>query len=189
MALTDKQKRFVDEYLIDLNATQAAVRAGYSEKTAYSQGQRLLKNVEVAEAIRIGQAKAAETAEVTIARVLQELSRIGFSDLRNAFTEAGALKPPREWDDDLAASIAAVEVVTRNVGKDADGNTEIEHVHKLKLWDKNSALEKIAKHLGMFVDRVEHTGRDGGPVQVEDVSARDIIAGRIAGLAARKAKE
>jgi len=65
MALTARQERFVAEYLIDLNATQAAIRAGFSEKTAYSQGQRLSKNVEVAKAIAAGQAKRSQRTEVT----------------------------------------------------------------------------------------------------------------------------
>ncbi len=79
----------------------------------------------------------------------------------------GSLLPPQEWDDDLAAAIAGIEVVTRPTGeKDADGRAVVENVHKIKLWDKNSALEKLAKHLGMFVDRVEHAGKNGEPIQI-----------------------
>lgn len=100
--------------------------------------------------------KGAEKAEATVERVLKELSRIGFSDLRRAFDSTGRLLRPEEWDDDTAAAIASVEVITRNIG---DG--KVEHVHKIKVWDKNSALEKLAKHLGMFVDRIEHTGKGG----------------------------
>ncbi len=74
-ALTPRQERFVEEYLVDSNATQAAIRAGYSKKTAYSQGHRLLKNVEVAEAIMEGRASVAEEASVSAAWVVQEAKR------------------------------------------------------------------------------------------------------------------
>lgn len=74
MALTDKQRRFVEEYLVDLNATQAAIRAGYSERTAYSIGQENLKKPEIAEEIQVRQAKLGEEAEITAEWVLRELA-------------------------------------------------------------------------------------------------------------------
>ena len=173
--LTPKQARFVQEYLIDLNATQAAIRAGYSEDTARSQGQRLLTNVDIASAAEAALANREKRTEITADRVLKELARIGLSDLRNVFTEAGHLKHPGSWDDATAAAIASVKVVTRpSGGVDDDGNKEVEHIHEIKMWDKNSALEKIAKHLGMFVDRHEITGKDGGPIEVTKIE-RTII--------------
>src|SRR5690606_34339950 len=100
----------------------------------------------------------ADKAEVSIARVLDEMRKLGFSDIRRAFTPGGSILSPEDWDDDFAAAVAAVEVVSRNTNeKDADGRTVIEHVHKIKMWDKNSALEKLAKHLGMFIERSEST--------------------------------
>lgn len=79
MSLTPKQERFVAEYLIDLNATQAAIRAGYSEKTAYSQGQRLLKNVEIAKSLTVARAKRVERVEVSadwvLARLVENVER------------------------------------------------------------------------------------------------------------------
>ena len=100
-------------------------------------------------------AKAAETAEIDIARVLLELTRIGTQDMRRLFRPDGSVKPPAEWDDDLAASISAVEVTSTTTGEGGAATTE--HVYKVKTWDKNSALDKIAKHLGMFIDRAEVT--------------------------------
>ncbi len=148
MALNAKQERFVQEYLVDLNATQAATRAGYSEKTAYSQGQRLLKNVEVAAAIAKAQEKRAEKVEITQEMVLAELAKIGFSDLRNALTPTGNLLDPAAWDDSTAGAISSVEVTEIAAGfVDED---EFEYVKKIRTWDKLSALEKIGKHLGMF---------------------------------------
>nr|WP_312967783.1 terminase small subunit [Brucella intermedia] len=81
MSLTPKQERFVAEYLIDLNATQAAIRAGYSEKTAQQQGSRLLLNVVVQEAIAKGREKTAAKLEITKERIVDELAKIGFSNM------------------------------------------------------------------------------------------------------------
>lgn len=144
MALNDKQRRFRDEYLIDLNATQAAIRAGYSERSAYSQGQRLLKDAEMQASIAKAQAERSKRTEITQDRVLQELAAIGFSDIRKIFAD-GRLLESSEWPDDVAPAISAAEFETRNLGKG-----KIEHVAKLKLWDKGRALEAIARHLGMM---------------------------------------
>ncbi|MCD1644151.1 terminase small subunit [Aurantimonas coralicida] len=158
--LTPKQERFVQEYLVDLNATQAAIRTGYSAKTAKQQGQRLLTNADVQAAVSAAREEASERSGVTIERALQEMARLGFSDIRNIFTEGGQLKHPSSWDDATAAAVSSVKVVTRPTGgEDENGNKEVEHVHEIKLWDKNSALDKIGKHLGMFIDRgeIKHT--------------------------------
>lgn len=153
-ALAPMQRRFVEEYLVDLNGSQAATRAGYSEKTARVKAAQLMALPHVMEAIEAGMALRAERTEITQDRVLQELARVGFSDIRKLFNEAGLLKRPEEWDADTAAFVASIEVVVRKVpGSDED---EVEHVHKVKLWDKNSALEKIARHLGMLTQKVEH---------------------------------
>ena len=189
--LTDKQQRFVEEYLVDLNATQSAIRAGYSEKTAYSIGHENLSKPEIAEAIAEAQKQRSERTQITQDRVLQELARIGFSDLRKALTSNGALRDPQDWDDDTAAAISSLEVVT-NTGseKDDDGRKIIEHTHKIKVWDKNSALEKLGKHLGMYVERHEHTGKDGGPISVKgsyELSDEQLLA-IAAGGSARASK-
>ncbi len=99
-------------------------------------------------------AEGADRAGITVARVLQEIGRLGFADLRKGFDNHGGLKRPQDWDDDFAASVASIEVVTKNLSEG-----EVEYVHKIKTWDKNSALEKLAKHLNMFVERQEITGR------------------------------
>jgi phage terminase small subunit len=191
--LSDKHKRFVEEYLIDLNATQAAIRAGYSAKTAHSQGPRLLEHVGVAAAIAAGQAARSKRTEITADRVLQELAKIGFSDIRRAVRWAsqpvetdlepdeeleaqphgGALKRSRlsgvnvvelvgsdEIDDDTAAAISEVSQTTAGL--------------KIKLHDKKGALVDIGRHLGMFTDKVEHTGANGGPIQSEMRAAVDL---------------
>lgn len=180
MALTAKQRRFVDEYLIDLNATQAAVRAGYSKKTAQEQGSRLLSNVMVAAEVEAAQARRSERTEITQDMVLRELAKIGFSDIRKVVRwgntelrvadaeEDGAtevhhglaLISSEEIDDDTAAAISEI----------SEGREGL----KVKLHDKKGALVDIGRHLGMFKDRVEHTGKDGGPVQIVSMTPDDI---------------
>src|SRR5205085_1104724 len=86
MPLNDRQARFVAEYLVDLNATQAAIRAGYSARTAYSAGERLLRNVEVAAAIAEAQAARSRRTEVTADRVVLELARVAFGDPRRVMS-------------------------------------------------------------------------------------------------------
>lgn len=171
MSLRPQQQRFVDEYLIDLNARQAAIRAGYSEKTAQVQSSRLLTNVKVQAAIQASMNERQVRTHITQDRALQELARIGLSDVRKLFTEGGQLRDIKSLDDETAAAIASIKVVTRPGAEvDENGNREVEYVHEVKLWDKNSALEKIAKHLGMMVER--HT------LDVTITDALELIASR-----------
>ena len=117
--LTPKQQRFVEEYLIDLNATQAAIRSGYSEKTAQEIGSENLSKPMVAKAIAEAQEKLSNKAQVTVEMVVQGLL---------------------------------------NEAKDlSDGSTQSARV---------SAWAHLGKHLGMFKDKIEHTGKDGGPIDL-----------------------
>ncbi|WP_058301704.1 terminase small subunit [Gorillibacterium timonense] len=159
MALTAKQKAFVAEYLVDLNATQAAIRAGYSARNADKIGPELLGKTRVAEAIQEAMSKREQRTEITQDMVLRELAKIGFSDMRTytkwsnrgiALIDSDSLAPEQS---------ACVAEVTQTI-------TESGGSIKFKLHDKVSALEKIGRHLGMFKDKVELTGDDGGPLQV-----------------------
>lgn len=184
--LNEKQKRFAEEYLIDLNATQAAIRAGYSEKTAGQKGFDLLKKVEIQKAVQAGMQKRSERTEITQDRVLQELAKVAFSDLRKVLTTGGALMDAQDWGDDVAGFISSVEVVKKPSGEqDEDGRPIVDHVHKIRAWDKMAALEKLGKHLGMFVDRSKHevSGPDGGPIPTE--SGSDKLAAFLSTLADR----
>lgn len=129
--LTPKQQRFVDEYLVDLNATQAAIRAGYSAKTAEVQGPRLLGNVRIAAAIRKRQEKRQERTEITQDFVLNGLRL-------NAEMALGLKPAPSgvcEWEPAAA----------------------------------NRAYELLGKHLGMFVDRIQHEGNERKPIRFIEV--------------------
>jgi len=141
-----------------LTADQAYQEAGY--KPQRQNASRLMTNDDIQARVAELIEAAANRAEIDIARTLKELVRIGTSDIRNALTPNGALLDPQDWDDDFAAAVSSIEVVTNtgDQGKDEDGRKIVEHTHKIKMWDKNSALDKIAKHLGMFIERVEHSG-------------------------------
>jgi phage terminase small subunit len=169
MALTAKKQQFVAEYLIDLNATQAAIRAGYSAKTAYASGSRMLRNVEVQSAISEAQAARAERTHITQDRVLLEVARLSFCDMRKFFNADGSLKPPHELDDDAAAALAGIDVVEMAGGAKVDGDGGVSHTQlytkKVKVFDKNSSLTLAMRHLGMLKEKVELTGEGGGPMQ------------------------
>lgn len=150
-----KQQRFVAEYLIDLNGTQAAIRAGYSPKSAEVNSSRLLRNAKVAAAVAEGKAKQLSKADLSAVRVLEEIRRVGMSDIRKLFDSTSNLKQITELSDEEAATIASVEVVRENV-KSGDGH--VDTVHKVKLWDKIRSLEMLAKHFGLLIDKLEHSG-------------------------------
>lgn len=153
--LTPKQERFVAEYLIDLNAKQAAIRAGYSAKTAEQQGSRLLRNAEVAHAVQAGKSRQLEHADLSAVRILEEIRRIATVDTRAFFDERGNLKPISELTPEQGAALAGIEVIIKNA-KAGDGVTDT--IHKIKLWDKPRVLEMAAKHFGLLKENVQHTG-------------------------------
>jgi phage terminase small subunit len=153
--LTPKQKRFVAEYLVDLNGKQAAIRTGYSPKTAEQQASRLLSNGKVAAAVADGQQTVAERLGITHERVLKEFARIAFVDIRKVFDENGYLVPIHELDDDTAAAIAGLDIVENQAGAEisTSGIKIVEsHTKKIKLADKKAALDSLAKHLGLLAD-------------------------------------
>ncbi|MBF7694036.1 terminase small subunit [Acinetobacter pollinis] len=157
--LTPKQQRFVDEYLIDLNATQAAIRAGYSEKTAKDIGCENLAKPNIKEAIEKAQNKRIARTEITQDMVLQELAKIGFSNMLDymSITNGGDLVHDfSALTRDQAAAISEVVVEEYAEGRDED-KREVKKL-KFKLADKKSALVEIGRHLGMFKDKVEHSG-------------------------------
>ena len=149
--MTPKQQRFVEEYLVDLNATQAAIRAGYSEKTAAEQACRLLINVKVADAIAEAQAERSERLKITKDMVLVELAKLAFANAGDYFT----------WGPDGVTLIAKTELTPDQwaaVAEVSETKTERGGTIRLKLYDKRGPLVDIGKDLGMFVDKQEVTG-------------------------------
>lgn len=152
--LTKKQRVFVAEYLIDQNATRAAVAAGYSKKTAQEQGSRLLSNVMVAAEISKKLGKKLEKLEITADRVLGEIAKLAFLDPRKFYDASGNLKPIHELDDDTAACLAGLEVneITGEEG------AVVGYAKKIKFADKGINLERLGKHLKLFTDKVDLSG-------------------------------
>lgn len=159
--MTDKQQVFVNEYLIDLNATQAAIRAKYSVKTAYSQGERLLKNVDVGACIGKALAERSRRTGITADRVIRELARIAFVKPTDVINLDEATVSSTASEDDLAV-IASVRVKKIPTSEGMGIEREV------KLCDKLKALELLGRHLGMFKDEVHLTG-DMGVQIINDI--------------------
>lgn len=152
--LSPKQLLFVKEYLVDLNATKAAIRAGYSEKTAQQIGtENLLKPV-ISAAIKDEMAKREERTEITQDKVLNELAKIGFFDIRKLLDSEGNPIPLHELDDKTSAAIAGLDILEEYEGTGKD-RVFVGYVKKYKIADKRAALVDIGKHLGMFIERKE----------------------------------
>ena len=183
--LYTKQGLFVREYLVDLNATKAAERAGYSRKTAYSQGQRLLQNAAVRDEIQALMNKRATKLEITAERVLAELALIGFANMFDyiAVGENGAARVDlSKLTREQAAAIneLTVEEFTERTGEDGEGKPVFENVRrtKFKLSDKRAALVDLGRHLKLFTDKVQVDGEF--QVEVQDVKQKLLakLAGR-----------
>lgn len=163
--LTEQQKRFVEEYLIDMNGARAARAAGYSESAARETASRLLKKPEVAQAVREAREKLSERTEITQDWVLQRWAAIADVDKREFFDDAGRLRPVSEWTREMALAVDGLDVT------ETEGEIAVK-VSKLKLSSSKAALDSIARHLGMFKDKVE-------------VSVDETLADRIARAKAR----
>lgn len=147
MALNERQKRFCNEYMIDLNATQAAIRAGYSVKTANEQGARLLANVSVQAEIQRLQAEISRRTGISQDRVIRELAKIAFLNPMNLVTPEGRIRDGASQDD-----LSCIEGVKF---KRSDSDTGYSEEREVKIASKLKALELLGKHLGMFNDKLD----------------------------------
>lgn len=145
--LTKKQQMFVDEYLIDLNATQAAIRAGYSVKTADQQGSRMLTNVKVQQAVAESMAERSKRTGVNQDRVVLELAKIAFVKMTDVVDSNGRIRGDAS-DDDLSC-IESIKYKESN--NEFGGSVERE----VKIASKMKALELLGKHLGMWNDKLD----------------------------------
>ncbi len=146
--LTEKQQRFVDEYLIDLNATQAAIRAGYSVRTANEQGARLLANVSIQNNISKRMAERSRRTGVNQDRVVIELAKIAFINAADVIDPDDAtIKEGATTDDTAAIQSVKVKVIPTKEGEGVE--------REIRLNDKLKALELLGRHLGMWDDRLD----------------------------------
>lgn len=181
--LTVKQWLFVKEYLIDKNATQAAIRAGYSEKTAHVIGKQSLNKVKIKKHIDKELAKVTSTLEVTAERVIAEIAKMAFSNHEDITTidEDGT---PRvdlsRLTREQFAAVQEVQTTTRTVGHKSGKKAKVTNV-KVKLADKAKALEQLGRYLKLFTDKVEHSGK----IEVEGLTDEQLEA-RLAALIGEK---
>ncbi len=159
-----KQKRFIQEYLLDLNATQAAIRAGYSPKTANEQGARLLAKASVQAGVQEAMKRREKRTEVTADRVVQELAKIAFSDLKD-FVDFGPDSIKIKDSDTVDGSVLA------EVGETV---SQAGSTRTVKLHNKMKALELLGRHLGIFTEKHELSGPGGGPIQTT-VDLSDVL--------------
>ncbi|WP_158782487.1 terminase small subunit [Pantoea sp. BAV 3049] len=172
MALTDKQEMFCREYLIDLNATQAAIRAGYSEKTANRIAAQLLSKLDIQN--RIAQLKAQRNEQVNIdaSYVLRRLVEIDQMDVLDIVRDDLSLKPVTDWPASWRRYISGFDLAEMFECTGEDGGKELAGILKKIKWpDKVKNLELLGKHVSVMAFKEqashEHTGPDGGPIKVE----------------------
>ena len=151
--LTPKQQRFVEEYLIDLNATQAYIRAGFSAKLANTNAVKLLQNTTIAKAIAEAQAKREERTQIDADYVLKRLVEIDQMDVLDIIDNNGNVKPIKDWPKTWRQYISNIETISLE--------DEAGWLKKIKWPDKVKNLELLGKHVsvGAFKDRIEHSGQ------------------------------
>jgi phage terminase small subunit len=170
--LSPRKQRFVEEYLVDLNATKAAERAGYSARTAKAQGSRLLTNVDVSAAIEVAQSKRSERTEITADRVLREIALVAFSDIGEVIrVDADGKVYIRELESlpvSARRSIAEVTQTTTERTEHGEKSATIEKIQLgVKFHSKVAGLKLLADHLGLSAAKKhEHTGKDGEAIPV-----------------------
>lgn len=164
MKLTPKQKRFCEEYLIDLNATQAAIRAGYSMKRAKEIGHQQLQKPLVQESIQKAMNERSKRTEITADSVLEELHHIAFDDIKNYLEFRTELQHVGDEPSTGQPIYRYSQVIEMKDSKQIDTRNVQEVSYspkdgfKFKLYDKQKALVDLGRHLKLFTEKVEHSG-------------------------------
>lgn len=158
---TPKKKFFADEYLKDLNATKAAIRAGYSKRTAGSQGQRLLMDVDIKKYIKKAKAERSKRTKIDADWLLSRLAEEAEADVADLYNKSGGLKSVHEWPEIWRQGLVAGLDVHQEYADGAPDGV----VMKIKISDRIRRLELIGKHVDVqaFSEKHEHTGPNGGP--------------------------
>lgn len=166
--MNPKQQRFVDEYLIDLNGAAAARRAGYSEKTANRMACENLTKPDIAAAIAAAQQNRSERTQVDSDWVLKRLHRDATADIAELFDEQGRMRPADQWPDAWRQGLVVGVESFEEYAFDDGVKRPIGMVRKLKLSERSKYVEMIGRHVDVaaFRDRIEHTGKGGGPIPV-----------------------
>lgn len=161
--LNPQHQVFVSEYLKDRIGGKAAIRAGYSAKTADQIAYQLLQNPSVRAAVDQGLERLLTDNGLTAARTMKEMARLAYFDPAKLFDRTGKLLPIDQMDEDTRAAIVSIEVEGTRTSK--TGETA-----RIRLADKAAALRMAAQHHGLLKERVELTGKDGGPIETRELS-------------------
>lgn len=149
--MTDKQKMFIEEYLIDLNATQSAIRAGYSPKTAYQIAHDMMSKPHIAEEIARRKAERSRRLGINQERVVEELAKIAFSRLTDIVDpNTGEIREDATEDDLACLESVKIKMIPTRSGQGVE--------REVKLTQKIKAIELLGKHLGMFSDKLKIEG-------------------------------
>jgi len=170
---SEKKKRFCEEFIIDLNGSAAAIRAGYSEKTARQKAYELLNEAEVQTCIKQLQSKLSQNCEVSAEEITNELKKIAFSSIANLHNSWIERKQFEELSQDQKDSIESIEtkVLKKNIGTaDKPEIVDVEYV-KIKLYDKLKALENLAKRIGYY--EIDNRQRNNETVIIMPSNDRD----------------
>lgn len=163
LKLTGKQERFCQEYIVDYNATKAAKRAGFSEKSASTIGFKQLAKVAVQK--RIGQLQESQEkrTQINADMILARIWEIANINLADAYNDDGSLKKIKDMPEEIQRAISGIKTY-----KDFLEGVEVGETKEIKLWDKVRALELLGKNRKLFTDKVEHSGK---------LTLEDIVAG------------
>lgn len=159
MTLNARQEAFVREYLLDGNGTRAAIAAGYSARTAQAIATENLTKPLIAEAVAAGRAKLRIAHQLSVEATHDEIRALAHSDPRSVLYPDGRPKPPGEWTDEAARTVAGFEITEKwEKGEDpeVDPPTFVK-ITKIKFWPKDNVLTLKAKVQKLVTDRVEHT--------------------------------
>lgn len=177
MALTDKQEMFCREYLIDLNATQAAIRAGYSAKTANRTASENMSKPDIQSRITELKAQRNDLVGINATYVLNRLVEIDQMDVLDILTSSGELKPVSQWPKVWRTTLSGLDVVEMS----AEGNASA-LLKKIKWPDKVKNLELLGKHIDVMAFKEqathEHTGKNGGPIEMATLTKEEYKAAR-----------
>lgn len=149
MSLTAKQAKFIQEYLIDLNAAAAARRAGYSPKRADAIGYENLRKPEIRDALEVARQELSAKTGVTPEKVIEGFANLAFYDLADCYDENGFLKNIHEIEKKTREALAGIEVEELYEGKGQD-RERVGRVRKVKMWSRQQALDSLAKHFGLY---------------------------------------
>lgn len=159
--LTNKQARFCEEYMKDLNTSAAARRAGYSPSVSGKQGPRLLTYPHVQDELARLKKKISDKNEGLAQQVIDELKKIAFSNVQDYIAGGNSIVDLSELKAEKTAAVSAIKKSTTTFGTEDNGG--IKETIEFKLWDKGNALERLGRHLGIF----EADNKQKGPVVIK----------------------